>query len=115
MQNRITQRFFTNFNVIIYQRNTPILVGETGNICSKGIFIKTDGTDDIPEDDLEIGFEYGSNGSGRIYKLPATLIHRNKNGVGMEYKNITNDNNLFTHTLLGYISLTHKTPRSYIH
>lgn len=115
MQNRITQRFFTKMNVIIYHQNTPIVVGETGNICSKGIFIKTDDAYHIPDDDLEIGFEYGSNGSGRIYKLPATLIHRNKNGVGMEYKEITNDDNLFTHTLLGYISQTHKKPRPYIH
>lgn len=90
-------------------------MGETGNICSQGIFVKTDKANDIPDDNLEIGFEYGSNGSGRIYKLPVTLIHRNKKGIGLEYKEIVNDDDLFTHTLLGYISRTHKTPRPYIH
>ena len=115
MQNRLMQRFLAHFSIIIYYRNKPIMMGDTANICSKGVFVKTNQARDIPDDDLEIGFEYGSNGSGRVYKLPVRAIHRNKKGIGLEYKEITNDDDLFTHTLLGYISRTHKIRRQHIH
>ena len=110
MQKRLMQRCNSVFNVILYHQETSFFTGKTENICSDGIFIKTDAIE-LPEGDhLKIGFNYSANGRTKNYRLPVSIVHSDKNGLGVKFINIADDQNIFAHAILGYLSRENKQP-----
>ena len=110
MQKRLMQRYDSVFDVILYHQETSFFTGEAENVSSDGIFIKTDATE-LPEGDhLKIGFNYSANGRTKNYRLPVSIVHRGNDGLGLKFIRIADDQNIFPHAILGYLSRENRQP-----
>jgi len=111
MEDRAMQRQTSFFTVVLYYQKTAFFIGKVENICSDGIFVKTDSIE-LPDDNhLKIGFGYRANSRVEIYKLPVDIIHHKNDGLGLKFIDITNDHRVFAHTLLGYVGRENKRTR----
>ena len=108
MQKRLMQRNESVFSVILYQYDVPISYGNSRNVCPEGIFIESGPNKLTDKNSLKIGFNHDLNGQMTTHFLPVTFVHQNNNGIGLKFVPGINDNDTFTHALLGYISRNHK-------
>lgn len=109
MQNRQMQRHDAILSVTLYHRDTPIVVCDTKNICSQGLFIETGPVVYPDKKQLKIGFNADFNGQSKLFRLPVTIIHENNNGLGLKFSRLVDEQDVMAHVLLGYVSRIQQT------
>jgi len=108
MQRRLLRRHNSDFFVTLFQQDSKILICNTVNISSDGMFIKSGSVILLRKTNLKIGFDYQVNGKMKAYKLPVEVIYYKHDGIGLQFKKILSESDVYIHTLLGSVAHSKK-------
>lgn len=85
MEHRGSDRVFSDFNVVLFKNNVPVITCKASNVSVYGLFVKTGPVKFHRNSILEVEFVTTSKSRKKIRRIPVYVVHHTKQGLGLAF------------------------------